>query len=140
MSSGSLCCSVCCFHTVCLPGESGWGRLWRTYRKELCHTELSQCVTTGDVKDFLDSNGVSYQNYQLPSQLDITPCFTEGHEEGELLLDFLTEVLNFSATASPELKAGVLELLRHPDCSAEADGRVLFNNNLEVIVLDPLEF
>lgn len=96
-------------------------------------------MTTGDVRDSLDSAGVSYQSYVLPSQLDITPCFAEGHEEGELLLDFLTEVLNFSAAASPELKAGVLELLRHPDCSVEADGRVLFNNNLEVIVLDALE-
>lgn len=125
--------------TPSLPGESGWARLWRTYKKQLCYTELSQCVTTGDVRGFLDSKGVSYQNYELPSQLDITPCFTEGHEEGELLLDFLTEVLDFSATASPELKAGVLELLRRPDCSVEADGRVLFNNNLGVIVLDPLE-
>lgn len=96
-------------------------------------------MTTGDVRDFLDSRHVSYQVYELPSQLDITPCFTEGLEEGELLLDFLTEVLNFSSTASPELKAGVLELLRHPECSVEADGRVLFNNNLGVIILDPLE-
>ena len=79
---------------------------------------------------------MSYQSYELPSQMDITECFIEGDEKGELLLDFLTEVLNFSRSASPELKAGVMDLLRHPDCSVESNGKVIFNNNLGVIVLD----
>lgn len=70
--------------------------------------------------------------------MDITECFTEGDEKGELLLDFLTEVLDFSNTASPELRAGVLEMLRHPDCSVESNGKVIFNNNLEAISLDQL--
>ncbi|KAK5921188.1 hypothetical protein CgunFtcFv8_024913 [Champsocephalus gunnari] len=122
---------------ILVSGESGWGKLWRTYRSQLCHTEISQCVTTGDMKSFLDSKGVSYQSYELPSQMEITECFTEGDEKGELLLDFLTEVLDFSNTASPELKAGVLELLQHPDCSKESNGKVIFNNNLGVIVIDP---
>lgn len=94
-------------------------------------------MTTGDIKSFLDSEGVSYQSYILPSQLDITECFTVGDEKGELLLDFLTEVLDFSKTAPPELKAGVMKTLRQPDCSVESNGRVIFNNDLEVIVLDP---
>ncbi|XP_037645562.1 histamine N-methyltransferase [Sebastes umbrosus] len=123
---------------ILVSGESGWGKLWRTYSNQLCNTELSQCVTSADIKSFLDSKGVSYQSYELPSQMDITECFTDGDEKGELLLDFLTEVLNFSKTASPELKAGVLELLRHPDCSAESNGKVIFNNNLGVIVVDQL--
>lgn len=70
--------------------------------------------------------------------MDITECFVQGDEKGELLLDFLTEVLDFSKTAAPELRAGVLELLRHPECSVESNGRVMFNNNLGVIVLDRL--
>lgn len=123
---------------ILVAGESGWSKLWRTYRHQLCNTEISQCVTTGDIKSFLESNGVSYQSYTLPSQMDITECFTEGDEKGELLLDFLTEVLSFSKTASPELKAGVMDLLRHPDCSVESNGKVVFNNNLEVIVIDQL--
>ncbi|XP_041857667.1 histamine N-methyltransferase isoform X2 [Melanotaenia boesemani] len=121
---------------ILVSGASGWGKLWRTYRTQLCNTEISQCVTTGDIKSFLDSKGVNYQSYELLSQMDITECFTEGDRKGELLLDFLTEALNFSKTASPELKAGVLKLLRHPDCSVEDKGRVIFNNNLGVIVID----
>ncbi|XP_028993038.1 histamine N-methyltransferase-like [Betta splendens] len=121
---------------ILVSGESGWGKLWSTYKHQLCNTEISQCVTTGDIKHHLDSKGVSYQSYELPSQMDITECFTEGDEKGELLLDFLTEVLDFSKTAPPELKEGVLNLLRHPDCSTESDGKVIFNNNLEAIVID----
>ncbi|XP_054887530.1 histamine N-methyltransferase-like isoform X1 [Poeciliopsis prolifica] len=121
---------------ILVSGESGWGKLWRKYRNQLCNTEISQCVTTGDIKSLLDSKGVSYQSFDLPSQMDITECFTEGDQKGELLLDFLTEVLDFNKTASPELKDGVLELLRHPDCSTESEGRVVFNNNLGVIVID----
>ncbi|XP_044222445.1 histamine N-methyltransferase [Thunnus albacares] len=121
---------------ILVSGESGWGKLWQCYRNKLCNSEISQCVTTGDIKSILDSKGVSYKSYELPSQMDITECFTEGDEMGELLLDFLTEVLDFSNTAPPELKAGVLELLRHPDCSVESNGKVIFNNNLGVIVID----
>ncbi|XP_076015309.1 histamine N-methyltransferase [Genypterus blacodes] len=122
---------------ILVSGESGWGKLWQTFSTQLCCSEISQCVTTGDIKSLLDSRGVSYQCYELPSQLDITECFTEGDEKGELLLDFLTEIHNFSKTASPELRADVLKLLRHPDCSVESDGRVIFNNNLGVLILGP---
>ncbi|KAK3568680.1 hypothetical protein QTP86_012871 [Hemibagrus guttatus] len=118
-------------------GQSGWGRLWRTYRAQLCMSDISQCVTSGDVRNFLDAKGIPYQSHTLPSQMDITECFTAGDEKGELLLDFLTEVLEFSKNASPELKAGVLELLKHPECSREVDGRIIFNNNLEALVLTP---
>ncbi|XP_030643075.1 histamine N-methyltransferase-like [Chanos chanos] len=122
---------------ILVSEESGWARLGRAYRSKLCKAEISQCVTTGDIKSFLDAKGIPYKYYELNSQMDITECFTEGCEEGELLLDFLTEVIHFSKTAPPDLKAGVLDLLRHPDCSKEVDGRISFNSNLGVLVLDP---
>lgn len=122
---------------ILVSGKSGWGKLWKTYKTQLSNNEISQCVTTGDIASLLDSKGVHYQRYVLPSQMDITDCFKVGDEKGELLLDFLTEVLDFSKTASPELKTGVLDLLRHPDCSVVLDGRVVFNNNLEVLVIGP---
>ncbi|XP_030199736.1 histamine N-methyltransferase isoform X1 [Gadus morhua] len=123
---------------ILVSGRSGWGKLWRKYRRQLCNTEISQCVTTRDIKSGLESQGVAYRSYALPSHLDISECFVEGSEKGELLLDFLTEVLDFSRTAPAELKAGVLEMLRQPDCSVETDGKVIFNNSLEALVLDPL--
>ncbi|XP_070989947.1 histamine N-methyltransferase-like [Oncorhynchus clarkii lewisi] len=124
---------------ILVSGESGWGKHWKTFKTQLCNTERSHSVTTGDIKTYLDSKTVSYQSYELPSQIDITECFTKGNQRGELLLDFLTEVLNFSSTAPAELKARALKLLRHPDCSKEVEGRVIFNNTLGVLVVDPLQ-
>lgn len=122
---------------ILVSDKSGWGRLWKTFKADLSIGDISQCLTTGDIKSFLDADGIKYKNYQLPSQMDITECFSEGDEKGELLLDFLTEVIEFSKSAPPDLKASVLDLLRHPDCSSEVDGKVVFNNTLEVLVLDP---
>ncbi|KAM9486071.1 histamine N-methyltransferase-like isoform 2-T2 [Clarias gariepinus] len=122
---------------ILVSGQGGWSKLWKTYQAQLCKPGISQSLTASDVKDFLNTNGIPYLSYTLPSQMDITDCFTTGDEKGELLLDFLTEVMEFRKNASPELKAGVLELLRHPECSQEVDGRVIFNNNLEALVLNP---
>lgn len=97
----------------------------------------SCCVTTADIKSFLDSKGIPYRSHGFPSSMDITECFTPGDERGELMLDFLTEILEFSRSAPPELKAGVLEVLKQPGCSREVDGRVMFNSNMEALVIDP---
>ncbi|XDV30696.1 hypothetical protein PO909_033551 [Leuciscus waleckii] len=113
------------------------GKLLIILVQQLCNTEISQCVTTGDIKTFFDSEGIPYHNHELLSQMDITECFTEGDPVGELLLDFLTEVIEFSKNAPGDLKKGVLDLLRHPDCSKEVDGRIIFNNNLGVLVVEP---
>uniref|UniRef100_A0A8C6TL06 Histamine N-methyltransferase n=1 Tax=Neogobius melanostomus TaxID=47308 RepID=A0A8C6TL06_9GOBI len=86
---------------ILVSGESGWGKLWRTFRSQLCNKGINQCATTADIKSLLDARGVPYQSYELQAHVDITECFTEGDQTGELLLDFLTEVLDFSRTASP---------------------------------------
>ncbi|KAK3568734.1 hypothetical protein QTP86_015407, partial [Hemibagrus guttatus] len=75
---------------ILVSGQNGWGRLWRTYRAQLCMSDISQCVTSGDVRNFLDAKGIPYQSHTLPSKMDITECFTAGDEKGELLLNFLT--------------------------------------------------
>uniref|UniRef100_A0A3Q3MD34 Histamine N-methyltransferase n=1 Tax=Mastacembelus armatus TaxID=205130 RepID=A0A3Q3MD34_9TELE len=121
-----------------MTATSGWEKLWQKYRNQLFKGERGPCVTTGDIKTILDSKGLSYQSYELPSEMDITKCFTEGDEKGELLLDFLTQLVNFSQTAPAELKAGVLDFLRQPDCSVESNGQVIFNNTMEVIVINQL--
>uniref|UniRef100_A0A8C6V4H4 Histamine N-methyltransferase n=1 Tax=Neogobius melanostomus TaxID=47308 RepID=A0A8C6V4H4_9GOBI len=123
---------------ILASGESGMGMLNGHLRSHLCNNEISQCATTADIKSLLDARGVPYQSYELQAHVDITECFTEGDQTGELLLDFLTKVLDFNRTASPELRQAVLRMLRCPQCSVETGGRVLFNNNMGVIVLDAL--
>ncbi|XP_026878429.2 histamine N-methyltransferase isoform X2 [Electrophorus electricus] len=122
---------------ILVSGEGSWAKLWKTYGLQFGKTDISQSVTMGDIRSLLDSRRIPYQKHELPSKMDITSCFTSGDEKGELLLDFLTEVPDFSKNASPELRAGVLDLLRGPDCTQEVDGRIIFNNNLEALLLGP---
>ncbi|XP_068188021.1 histamine N-methyltransferase-like [Antennarius striatus] len=118
-----------------LSENSGWAKLWQTHSYQVCNKEINQ-VSTNDIKGLLDSKGLSYQGFALPCQIDITECFTEGDENGELLLDFLTHVLHFSKSAPPELKTEVMELLRHPDCSMESDGKIMLKHDCELVVID----
>uniref|UniRef100_A0A667Z2W4 Histamine N-methyltransferase n=1 Tax=Myripristis murdjan TaxID=586833 RepID=A0A667Z2W4_9TELE len=91
---------------ILVSGEGGWAKLWKAYKDQLCISDISQCVTAGDIRGFLDAKRLSYRSFQLPSQMDITECFTKGDEKGELLLDFLTEVQDFSKTAPPRAESG----------------------------------
>ncbi|NXV96652.1 HNMT methyltransferase, partial [Calonectris borealis] len=116
---------------------SGWKTLWEKYRSSFPLDDLCCYVSTADIKRILDSARLKYQLHELPSHMDITSCFIEGNKDGELLLDFLTETCEFSKTAPPELKRQVMEELRKPECSEKRDGKVLFNNNLSVIVIEP---
>ncbi|NXP44866.1 HNMT methyltransferase, partial [Heliornis fulica] len=122
---------------IVVSETSGWETLWKKFGSSLPLNDLCSYVSSADIKRILDSAGLKYQLHDLPSYMDITSCFTEGNREGELLLDFLTETCEFSKTAPPELKHQVMEELRKPGCSESRDGKVLFNNNLGVIVIEP---
>ncbi|KAG2459068.1 HNMT methyltransferase, partial [Polypterus senegalus] len=84
----------------------------------------------------LDTFGLKYQHFDIPSTFNITECFGANNEIGDLMLDFLTEIVNFRATAPPDLRDHVLALLRHPDCTLEKDGKFLFNNTLTAIIVE----
>lgn len=122
---------------ILVSGSSGWETLWKKYGSSFPLDDLCTYVSSADIKRILDSAGLKYQLHELPSHMDITSCFIEGNKDGELLLDFLTETYEFSKTAPPELKRQVIEELRKPQCSEQRDGKVLFNNNLSVIVIEP---
>ncbi|NXJ93909.1 HNMT methyltransferase, partial [Corythaixoides concolor] len=122
---------------ILVSGSSGWETLWKKYGSSFPLDDLCSYVSSADLKRILDSAGLKYQLHELPSHMDITSCFIEGNKDGELLLDFLTETCEFSKTAPPDLKRQVMEELRKPECSEKRDEKVLFNNNLSVIVIEP---
>uniref|UniRef100_A0A8C8R7E6 Histamine N-methyltransferase n=1 Tax=Pelusios castaneus TaxID=367368 RepID=A0A8C8R7E6_9SAUR len=116
---------------------SGWANLWRKFGLRLPRNDLCLYASSADIKELLDTVGLKYQDYELPSTMDITNCFVKGNKDGELLLDFLTETCNFSKTAPLDLKTEIMEELKDPECSKEKDGKVFFNNNLNAIVIEP---
>ncbi|KAM4859351.1 histamine N-methyltransferase [Thomomys bottae] len=118
-----------------VSGTSGWDKLWKKYGSCLPRDDLCLYITSSDLTQMLDNLGIQYECYDLPSTMDITDCFIDGNENGDLLWDFLTETCNFSMTAPPSLKAEIMKDLQEPEFSIKKDGKVLFNNNLSFIVV-----
>lgn len=95
------------------PGNSGWDFLRRTYRNDLGKSSTPNYVSSGDIFSHLKSLGLKYKERIIPISFDITDCFTEDNEIGELLLDFITAQEHFHQCFTPELRAGILDLLRN---------------------------
>ncbi|XP_075037043.1 histamine N-methyltransferase-like isoform X2 [Mixophyes fleayi] len=121
---------------ILVSGNSGCNKVWEKYGSSLPLNDQCQYVTTGHVADMLSSVGARYQCYDLESDMDITECFVEGNRNGELLLDFITETCEFKKYAPPELREEIIHHIRSPGCSSIKDGKIIFNNNLSVIVVD----
>ncbi|CAN2389028.1 Histamine N-methyltransferase, partial [Pristimantis euphronides] len=121
---------------ILVSGSSGWSTLWKKYGSRLPLNDLCLYITAGDIADMLSSEGARYQSHELPSDMDITECFTQGDRNGELLLDFLTETCEFNKNAPRELREEIVQTLRSPGCSAMTDEKVIFNNNLSAIVVE----
>ncbi|XP_024619873.1 histamine N-methyltransferase isoform X1 [Neophocaena asiaeorientalis asiaeorientalis] len=115
---------------------SGWDKLWKKYGSHLPQDDLCQYVTSSDLMQMLDKLRIKYECYDLLSTMDISDCFIDGNENGDLLWDFLTETCNFSTTAPPDLKAEIMKDLQDPEFSVKKEGKVLFNNSLSFIVVE----
>ncbi|KAK0143734.1 Histamine N-methyltransferase [Merluccius polli] len=115
--------------------NSGWDILWKSYRKTLCKdVSISDYLSAGDIKVHIDNLGLKYDEFVVPHSYDITDCFNPDSEVGELLLDYMTEQEHFHQSLTPEVRKGILDLLRNK-CSTEKDGRVMFNSDLSCILV-----
>ncbi|KAM6177819.1 histamine N-methyltransferase [Rhynchocyon petersi] len=121
---------------IVVSGTSGWDKLWKKYASRLPRDDLCQYVTSSDITRMLDDLGIKYHCYDLLSTMDISDCFIDGNENGDLLLDFLTETCNFSTTAPPALKAEIMKDIQEPEFSVKKEGKTFFNNNLSFIVVE----
>nr|XP_046260171.1 histamine N-methyltransferase-like [Scatophagus argus] len=114
--------------------KGGWDTLWKTYKKELCVDAITEYRSSGQVIACLKSQGLKYEEHVIPNSFDITECFNPSSQTGQLLLNFMTAKDHFYESFTPEIRAGMLDLLRNK-CSAEKDGRILFNSNLSCILI-----
>ncbi|KAM6955431.1 histamine N-methyltransferase A-like [Lycodopsis pacificus] len=114
--------------------NSGWDILWKTYKKELAVDAITDYPSSAEVLACLKSLGLKYEEHATPNTFDITECFNPSSQTGKSLLNFLTAKSNFYESFTPEIRAGILDLLRNK-CSTEKDGRVIFNNTLSCILV-----
>ncbi|NXQ82628.1 HNMTL methyltransferase, partial [Nyctibius grandis] len=121
---------------IILSDSSGWASLWKKYRHCLPSTDSGHYITTKGIMDVLQRLGVEYRVYEFPSGWDITECFIEGDPVGGRMMDFLTGTKNFLGMAPPGLRRQLQEALCQPECSSKKDGRIIFSNNLSMIVVE----
>ncbi|NXK76347.1 HNMTL methyltransferase, partial [Amazona guildingii] len=121
---------------IILSDSSGWASLWKNYRHCLPSTDSGHYITSNSIADILKRLGIEYHIYEFPSGWDITECFMDGDLVGGCMMDFLTGTKNFLGTAPPGLRRQLQEALCQPECSCKKDGRIIFSNNLSMIVVD----
>lgn len=115
---------------------SGWVPLWKTYLKELragAFTDKPK-VTSEDVVACVKKQGLKYDEYVIPNSFDVTECFDPSSATGERLLSFMTSRESFSRSFTPEVRAGMLDLIRNK-CSTMKGGRVLFDSTFSCILV-----
>ncbi|NWS83656.1 HNMTL methyltransferase, partial [Toxostoma redivivum] len=121
---------------IILSDSSGWASLWKKHRDCLPATDSGHYITCSGITEVLRRLGAQHRVYELPSGWDITECFTEGDPLGGLMMDFLTGTKNFLGTAPAALRRRLRDALCQPECSSTRDGRVIFSNNLSMIVVE----
>ncbi|XP_038076107.1 histamine N-methyltransferase-like [Patiria miniata] len=110
--------------------DSGWMRFWNHFPS--LHDQLFAGVDSAILKSWLDRRGIPYTRYNQPTHCDITVCFDQSSEEGSLLLDSLTQVLNFRKTVPEDLQTSVMNYLAN---GKKDGGRVFIEACWEVIVV-----
>ncbi|XP_078689950.1 histamine N-methyltransferase-like isoform X2 [Branchiostoma floridae x Branchiostoma belcheri] len=122
-----------------LSDQTGCSNLMKKMNKFLPDgDEQTPYRTTAHIKEVLDKLQLQYTTDRLNVNTDITECFVPGSETGILLLDFLTHTPHFTDTVDPEDQREITDYIRGPDCSVEQDGKILFNNSSEIIVIPKL--
>ncbi|XP_068614418.1 histamine N-methyltransferase-like [Brachionichthys hirsutus] len=114
--------------------NDGWDTLWKTYNKELCGDSISEYRSSAEVTACLTSQGLEYEEHDVPNTFDITECFEPTSETGQRLLNYMTAKEDFSQFATPETRAGILDLLK-AKCSTEKGGRVMFKAKMSCIIV-----
>ncbi|XP_073329543.1 histamine N-methyltransferase A-like [Pagrus major] len=114
--------------------NGGWDTLWKTYQKDLCVDAITQYRSSAEVIACVKSLGLKYEEHAVPNAFDITECFNPNSQTGVRLLNFMTARDQFYQSFTPEIRAGILDLLRNK-CSTEKDGKVFFNSSLSCIFI-----
>ncbi|XP_063744445.1 histamine N-methyltransferase A-like isoform X2 [Eleginops maclovinus] len=114
--------------------NGGWDTLWKTYKKELCVDAITEYRSSGEIIACLKSLGLKYDEHTIPNSFDISECYNPSSQIGQRLLNFMTAQDHFEQYFTPEIRAGMLDLLRNK-CSTEKDGKVLFNSTLKCILV-----
>ncbi|XP_071063205.1 histamine N-methyltransferase-like [Pseudochaenichthys georgianus] len=99
----------------------GSDTLWKAYKKELWVDSITDWGSSEEVITCLKSLGLKCEEHAIPNAFDISECFNPNSQIGEHLLNFITSKDHFYQSFTPEIRAGMLDVLR-TKCSTEKEG------------------
>lgn len=95
---------------------------------------IAEYRSSADVINSVKALGLKCEEHDVPNAYDITECFDPSSQKGRSLLNFMTARDDFHQSFTPEIRAGILDLLRNK-CSSVKDGRVFFDSSLKCILV-----
>ncbi|XP_072169626.1 LOW QUALITY PROTEIN: histamine N-methyltransferase A-like [Diadema setosum] len=118
---------------VVISDTSGTWRFWKRYPR---FQNKNQYMCTQGLRDVLTANAIPFTVVSQTFHLDITSCFDPESEEGNLIVDFLSQVCNLRESVTQEVHQEVLDYLGSAECSERKDdGTVLFNSDWDAIIV-----
>ncbi|XP_077997080.1 histamine N-methyltransferase B-like [Glandiceps talaboti] len=118
-----------------VSSNGGWENIWREFGDRLLQSDGCTYTTGKNIQDILERNKIKYKTTILPSYFYINQCFKENSKIGSLLLDFITEVDDFTNTAPDDLRCELVEYLKTSNCSYQDDDNIVFKNDLQVFII-----
>ncbi|XP_054751821.2 histamine N-methyltransferase B-like [Lytechinus pictus] len=90
---------------------------------------------TNDIRQSLLDLNIKFEENHQRLYGDITSCFQEGSKEGELIVDFFSQIIDLRGT-SPELYQEVVDYMGSEQCSEKKkDGTILINSDWDAFVV-----
>ncbi|XP_072024605.1 histamine N-methyltransferase-like [Amphiura filiformis] len=96
---------------------------------------ITKFVKTSEIRRAFDKRGIPCKVYPQPLKLDITKCFVDGDEDGDLLLDFVTHKKRFRYDAPKKLVEDYLKFLKEPKNGEVCGDQILLNMDWDAILV-----
>ncbi|XP_071785356.1 histamine N-methyltransferase-like [Asterias amurensis] len=88
-----------------------------------------------DMLSSFDRHDIPYVQSRYPCEMEITKCFDETSEDGDLLLDFCLQVSEFKKTASASKYKEVIEYMASSECSKKDGSKILMSIDWETVIV-----
>ncbi|XP_071785931.1 histamine N-methyltransferase-like [Asterias amurensis] len=120
--------------SILLSDLCGMWKFW-SRTSDLCKRGLLRCISSHDMLSSFDRHDIPYVLSRHTSEMEITKCFDETSEDGDLLLDFCLQVSEFKKTESATKYKEVIEHMASSECSKKDGSKILMSNDWEAVIV-----
>ncbi len=118
-----------------LSDQKGMNEFWNHMPGSSQQGQRHRC-SSADMRSAFDRRNIPYIQSQYTSYVDISKCFDETSEDGNLLLDFLVQVSEFKKTATASQYKEMMEYLA--SSSKKEGSKVFFSDVWDAAIVTKL--